>query len=439
MRYTFAAAALMLGASLWAQEGPKISSAIIEFDRNHDTARAKKYIQEAADIINNKNLSEVKSKDLGKFYFYQGKINLGIAQSPISATNSLDPEALTKAADAFEKLIALENKEGKKKFSDAAKTFMFDIGAAYVNRGIDANSAENYKGAQENFLKAYKFKLDNEIGTDTTMLYNATLMAQKAGDLPSAIKGTEQLIAMGYRGLQFKATNTATGAVQEFANRSQLQNMVKNSGGLYVDPVVEGDVRPDLSISLANLYKQSGDTAKYDMAVAEGRTMFPGNKSLLLLELQKYLDTKQYDKAMVNLEQAMVTDPTNELYPYLQGYIYQTEVKDLEKAKAAYAKAIAINPDKIEAQYMSGLIYVDKANEITEKMNKLSLNEKSKYDKLQTEQQEAFKNALPFFVKAREIDPKDMDTLKALKEVYYKLKMYQEAKEVQGVIDANTK
>ncbi len=429
----------MLGASLWAQEGPKISSAIIEFDRNHDTARAKKYIQEAADIINNKNLSEVKSKDLGKFYFYQGKINLGIALSPISATNALDPNALTKAADAFQKLIELEEKEGKERYSSGARTSMFDVANAYINKGIVANDAKDFKEAYKNFYKAYQFKLENGIGTDTTMLYNAALMAQSAEDYPNAIARTKELIDMGYKGLLFSATDTESGESISFANRNQMLSALKAPGGKYVDPVVEGDLRPDLYINLANLYKKSGDTTNYDVTVSKGRTMFPGNKSLLLLELQKYLDTKQYDKAMVNLEQAMVTDPTNELYPYLQGYIYQTEVKDLEKAKAAYAKAIAINPDKIEAQYMSGLIYVDKANEITEKMNKLSLNEKSKYDKLQTEQQEAFKNALPFFVKAREIDPKDMDTLKALKEVYYKLKMYQEAKEVQGVIDANTK
>lgn len=439
MRYTILTAALLLGASLGAQEGPKISSAIIEFDRNHDTARAKGYIQEAADIINNKNLSEVKSKDLGKFYFYQGKINLGIALSPIAATNALDADALTKAADAFQKLIALEEKEGKERYSSGAKVSMYDVANAYINKGSAAYDAKDFKGAYENFFMAYKFKLENGIGTDTAMLYNAALMAQSAEDYPNAIKTTKQLIDMGYKGLEFKATDTKTGEIQPFANRNQMLSAVKMPGGQYIDPVVEGDLRPDLYINLANLHKKSGDTAQYDVVVSKGRAMFPGNKSLLLLELQKYLDTKQYDKALVNLEQAMITDPTNELYPYLQGYIYQTDLKNYDKAKAAYAKAIAINPDKIEAQYMTGLIYVDKANEITEKMNALKLNEKAKYDKYQTEQQEAFKNALPFFVKAREIDPKDMDTLKALKEVYYKLKMYQEAKEVQAVIDAGAK
>jgi tetratricopeptide (TPR) repeat protein len=436
MKQTLVAAALLLGAGLFAQEGPKISSAIIEFDRNKDTTRAKKYIQEAADIINNKNLSEVRSKDLSKFYYYQGKINLSIAQSNNPEIKGLDANALEEAANAFEKLIDLEKKEGKERYTDGARASMFDIANAYINKGVEANAAKDFGAAYANFYKAYDFKKNNDIATDTTMLYNAALMAQSAKDYPNAIKTTKQLIDMKYRGVQYKATNTETGEVQEFPNRNQMMNFVQKSNGLYVDPVVEGDLRPDLYVNLANLYKTTGDTVKYDAVVAEGRTMFPGNKSLLLLELQKYLDTKQYEKAMVNLEQAMTADPTNDLYPYLQGYIYQTEVKDYEKAKAAYQKAIAINPDKIEPQYMSGLLFVDKANAITEKMNGLNLNEKSKYDKLQKEQQEAFKNALPYFEKAREIDPNDMDTLKALKEVYYKLKMYQEAKDVQAKIDA---
>ncbi len=439
MRYTFAAAALLLGAGLWAQEGPKISSAIIEFDRNHDTARAKTYIEEAANIISNKNLSEVKTKDLAKFYYYQGKINHGIALSKTPAINALDDNALTKAADAYQKLIDLEEKEGKERYSSFAKIAMYDVANAYINQGVAANDAKDFKSAYEKFYKAYSFKLENEMGTDTTMLYNASLMAQSAKDYPNAIKTTEQLIEMGYKGLQFTATDTETGEKQAFASRNQMLNALKVSGEKYVDPVVDGDLRADLYINLANLYKTSGDTAQYDVVVAEGRKMFPGNKSLLLLELQKYLDTKQYDKAMVNLEQAMINDPTNDLYPYLQGFFYHTEIKDYEKAKAAYKKAIALNPDKIEAQYMSGLIYVDRANAIAEEINGLKLNETAKYEKLQKEQQEAFKSALPFFEKARQIDPKDIDTLKALKEVYYKLKMYEEAKEVQAAIEANTK
>src|SRR5690606_1639884 len=117
-----------------------------------------------------------------------------------------------------------------------------------------------------------------------------------------------------------------------------------------------------------------------------GREMFPGHKSLLLLELQKYLDTKQYDKAMVNLDQAIAGDAENPLYPYLKGFIYQTSMKDYDKAKAAYEKALAIDPDYIEALYMSGLLHVDRANELTEEMNSLKLNETTKYNKLQAEQ-----------------------------------------------------
>lgn len=436
MRNTLAIVAILFGASLWAQEGPKISSAIINFDRSKDTVAALKNIQEAEEVIQSKNLSDVKGKDLAKFYLYKGKINFGIVQSGKPATRALAPNGMEEAAEAFQKLLAFEKAEGKERYSDEARQILPFIANYYAQRGIDASAKKEYQKAYEDFLLTYNFKKENNLGTDTAMLYNAAIMAQNAGDVENALKHTKQLVDMGYKGLQFKATNTSTNQVQEFANRAQMNAAIENTGGLYIDPVVEGDVRPDLYISMANLYKKSGDTAQYDATVAKGREMFPNNKSLLLLELQKYLDTKQYDKAMVNLEQAMEDDTTNALYPYLQGYIYQTEVKDLEKAKAGYMRAIELDPDYIEPQYMMGLIYVDKANEITEEMNSLNLNETKKYDALKKKQEEAFKNALPYFEKAREIDPNDMDTLRALKEVYYKLKMYEKAKEVQAKIDA---
>ena len=139
---------------------------------------------------------------------------------------------------------------------------------------------------------------------------------------------------------------------------------------------------------------------------------------------------------MVNLNQAIEKDPTNKLFHYIKGYIIQTETKNLEEARAAYAKAIEIDPDYVEPLYMSGLTYVESANAITEKMNALKLNETSKYNALQKEQNGQFEKALPFFEKAHSIDPKDKDTLNALKEVYYKLKMYEKAKTIQAEIDA---
>ncbi len=439
MKHSIAIVGMLLTLGVAAQEGPKISSAVIEFDRNRDTVLAKKYINEAADIINSKTPAMVKPKVLAKFYYYQGAINFAISQSNKPSTKALEPNGLDLSAEGFQKLIEFEKASGRQQYTPQAQQMMPAIARAYANRGIEASSTKNYEEAYNDFMLTYNFKKENNLGTDTAMLYNAALMAQNAEDYDNAIKQTKALLDMNYKGQTYKATNSANGETVEFANKTQLTSAIEKTNGLYVDPVIAGDVRPDLYIAMASMYKKTGDTINYDATVSAGRAVFPDNKSMLLLELQKYLDTKQYDKAMVNLNQAMEADPTNYLYPYLIGYIYQTDLKDYTKANEYYDKAIAINPDKIEPQYMKGLIYVDQANTITEKMNKLKLNETTKYNQYQKEQKEMFEKALPFFERAREIDPKDVDTMKALKEVYYKLKMYEKAQELQKEIDAVTK
>lgn len=441
MRYTLALAGALLSTFLMAQEGPKISTAVIQIDQSKDTVKAKGYIEEAAQIISTKDESQVRSKDLAKFYFYYGKINYAIYSSKTPAIHGLDTAALDKAEEGIRKVLAFEKKTGKQRWSNQAETYLKSIALGFQKRGLKASDAENHKEAYDNFMFVHQYKLDNELGTDTSMLYNAAVMAQKMEDYTTALKHTKQLVDMKYKGEQYKATqldkNSKKGGQVAFGSRAEMDGYIKT--GSYVDPLVEGDIRADLQQNLAVLYKATGDTVKYDATVAAARKLYPENKNLLLMELDKFIANKEIEKAMVNLDQAIAADPKNYLYPYLKGYFYDTELDDKVKAKEWYDKSIAVNPDEIEAQYMSGLLYVTEANRLTAEINKLSLSEKTKYAKLQEEQQVAFKAALPYFEKSREIKPDDIDTLKALKEVYYRLKMYQEAKETQAVIDAMAK
>lgn len=433
MRHTFLLLATVIGFSLAAQEGPKITSAVIAAERN-DLAEAKGYIDEAAQIIGTKDPSSVRSKDLAKFYYYKGLINFRLTQSSDPAVQALDAEALDKSAEGFKQLLDFEKSLGKEKYTDDAKGQLAYLANAYATRGIEASGKEDYASAYMDFKRTYDLKKEFELGTDTSMLYNAALMAQNAGNNAEAIKLTQELIDMNYRGVQYKAQNAETGEVAEFGSKRQMEIAVKSGG--FTNPKVEGDLRPDLYITAANLYKKEGDTAKYDELVAAGRAKFPENESLLRAELQTFLENKEYDKALVNLNQAIEKDPGNKLFHYIKGYIIQTELKDLDAARAAYAKAIEIDAEYIEPLYMSGLTYVESANAITEKMNALKLNETSKYNALQKEQNGEFEKALPFFEKAHNIDATDKDTLNALKEVYYKLKKYEKAKEIQAQIDA---
>ena len=157
---------------------------------------------------------------------------------------------------------------------------------------------------------------------------------------------------------------------------------------------------------------------------------FPDNEAIIRAELQKFLETKQYDKAMVNLDLAISKDPKSHTLLYIKGNILQTTIGDLEGAVVAYDQALAIKADYLDPLYMKGLMHINEANSLTKEMNDLPLNAKKKYDALKAKQKVEFQKALPLFEKAHEIDPKDKETLNALKEVYYKLRMLPEAQEV---------
>lgn len=419
--------------SATAQEGPKISTAVIALERNQDLVDAKKYIDEATEIINTKDKSAIKYKDLRKYYYYNGIIHFRIANSEDPEISALEPNALDIAAENLSAVVEYEASIGKESYTDRAKEQLPFVASAYAQRGIDKAGKEDFTGAYEDFMRSYQMKKDLNNTVDTSMYYNAALMAQNAKDYGKAIPIYEDLIDMQYRGLVFKATDPQTGKTVEFPNKITMERAV--AGEKVTDPRVEGDLRPDLYVNAANLYLMSGDTAKYDEMVAVGREKYPENEALLRAELQKFLETQQYEKALINLDQAIAKDPENKLFYYIKGYILQTSMKDMEGARASYAKSIERDPEYLEPQYMTGLSYIDYANKLSEEMNALPLNATTKYKELKTKQEQAFKDALPYFEKAQQISPDDVDTLNALKEVYYKLKMVEKAQAVQAKLD----
>ncbi|MDZ7849174.1 MAG: hypothetical protein U5L96_21990 [Owenweeksia sp.] len=115
--------------------------------------------------------------------------------------------------------------------------------------------------------------------------------------------------------------------------------------------------------------------------------------------MQKFIETKQYDKALVNLNQAIAQNPGNKLFTYIKGYILHTSMDSLELARQSYAKSIEADSAYLEPLYMMGLSFIDEANQISKEMNALPLNAQSKYKKLKSEQEEAFKKARPFLKK----------------------------------------
>ncbi len=71
------------------------------------------------------------------------------------------------------------------------------------------------------------------------------------------------------------------------------------------------------------------------------------------------MNTKQYDRALKNLGYCELFDPTNVSQYILEGGIYG-ELGEKEKAGAAYARALSIDPENPEAYFMVGRAKFDK-------------------------------------------------------------------------------
>ena len=431
MRKLAVLATLLLSFSAIAQEGPIISSAIIAIDRNQDLVEAKKFIDEAAEIISTKPGGEIGEKDMAKFYYYQGLINYRVFLSDNQELKSQDTNTLDKALKGFTNLIEFEQKVDRDRYSDEAKEQLQYVANDIAKRAIEAAQRKQFRTSYNDFIKTYEIKKSPVVGiTDTAMLYNAAIMAQNAKMYDKALAHNQTLKELGYKGVTYTAKNAQSGEETVFPNARMMENMVKS--GKFVEPKAEGDVRPDIYVAIANLALAQGDTSLYERTVEEGRTKFPENKNLIESELSIFFAKKQYDKALSVLDLAIDKSEGDRkvVMYYNKGVILQNEMDRTAEALKAYDEALKLDSTYSDALYMSSIIYIDSANAISDEMNALPLSASGKYEKLKAQQKKVFEVALPYLERAYATSPDDQQVVTALRQVYRQLRMFDKAREL---------
>jgi tetratricopeptide (TPR) repeat protein len=418
-----------------AQEAPKVTSAIIAL-RGNELVEAKGFIDEATTIIDGKNQADIKEKIMSKFYYNKALIYSKIAASPDAATKALSADANDVAAQSLLDLLQFETTAKKQLYTEEAQRESMNIAYNYLVDAGAAYEAGEYQTAYEGYMSAFEFKQNELLGmfaaVDTGLLFNAGIIAGSAGDLEKSSAAFAQCLEMGYTGITYSATDVL-GNPKQYPNKAAMEKDIK--GGLATDPVVGEDVRPSVYISLINNAKKMDKMDNYNKWLTEAREAYPENKDLLDIQLQAFLDVKDYEGAMNNLNEAIAKNPEKGIYHFVKGNIMQTEMKDLDGALAEYKAALEVEPDMSDAMYMCGLVYIDRANDITEQMNKLGLNETRKYNQLKDKQKEVFGESLGYFESAYEMKPEDMDIVRALMEVYRKVGDYQKSMDMKAILD----
>lgn len=309
------------------------------------------------------------------------------------------PEAGLIALESFEKAISLSIKKSQTKDALAGirenEDFINNIGITYFQVQDYNNAFKNFMGS----LKAHDILKSNK-------------EASRLDDEAIKKDQTFYTAVSGYFG-DFKKESLPL-----------FETLYKNGGAQAL--VYE---------ALFNISVEGENVEKAMEYLEAGRKAYPDENGLLFAEINYYLKVGKLDILTDKLKAAIAKEPDNlSVYTTLGNVYDQLNQKertagDLVKADEYfnlafdyYSQALAKDPKNFDATYSQGALYYNKAASMTAKLNELGNDYSSagtkKYNALKTEMDDYFKQALPYFLKAEELDPKDQNTMIALKEIY---------------------
>ncbi len=355
-----------------------------------DLLSAKKAIDEAS--LHEKTSLEAKT------WYMRGQIHNAIAMDTTGATASVaDPLGI--ALESFQKALTVE--DGAKNFRIKIATELLTTYNLYFQKGAIAYNAGNFEEAYKYFSKAaeansLQIEANPLSALDTGVIFNVGLMAEKTNRMNEAIAAFQRLVDIKY-----------------------------SEAYLYS--------------RLSTLYLENGDPVNALKVLETGRTNYPGDKDIMVAELNFYLAQNKLGDLVGKLENAIKMDPKNaELY-FVLGTTHGELIKldslnaqqHIDAAIKAYDAALGIDKNRYDINLNAGALFYNTAIEINKKMNALPLEKEAEYEKLKNERNKLYGQALPYFESAHQIDPKNTDCMLALKEIYVRLGQTEKADEMK--------
>ena len=130
-----------------------------------------------------------------------------------------------------------------------------------------------------------------------------------------------------------------------------------------------------------------------------------------------YVDSGKTAQAMNCLDEASARDPNNVQYYVVKSGL-QEELKDLDNSMLMIDKAIELNASSADAWYNKGRLIFNKG--VAMESEDISAKDMKVYDAKTKEAKEIFKQAMPYFEKAIELDNKNEDYLRQLRQLYFR-------------------
>jgi len=329
--------------------------------------------KEALDVA----LQNEKSMNNPKTFATKGKLCQEVFKSENPKFKALYTDPLAEAYAAYEKALQLDTKGGTAKQFKINQTYLL-LANDFINQGVQRFQTQDFEGA----LKSFEFNIkvassDVYIGViDSGIYFNAGLAA--------------------YNGKLYEK------AIPYFKKCTELK--YENTMPYFLE---------------YQSYMGLKDTTNGEETLKSAFKVYPDSQSVILQLVDHYMRCNRLPEAFASLNLAKGRDPNNHSLFWAEGVLFMKQEK-YSDAIIALTKSVELKPDVFDTQFNLGVCYYNKAVELFQKANEIL--DASKYDAAVKEANAVFVNAIPFFEKANSIKPDDKDSLRNLKELYFRLR-----------------
>ncbi len=377
-------------------------------------AEAKTELQTAESM-----LSEANEKWTERFYLYKGQAYLGNGENA-----SL--EDLETAAEAFQKAQELGNEEEAVQGFDQVRN-------ALVQSAINDQNTEDFESASDKLY--YSYQLNKQ---DTLYLYYAAANSLNGQDYTTALEYYKDLKELGFdgSGVEYLATNVETGEEEIMSTKEQRDIMLKT--GEYENPQ-EREIpskKGEIAKNIALIYIQEGEDEKAIEAIKDAKAENPDNIALLQAEADVYYrmgNKEKYNELM----QEMVKKNPNDPNVYYNLGVTAAELGDNEKAIEYYKQALEIDPEMTNARMNIVVAILAKERAIIDEMNELGMSKEDnkRYEELEEERKDIYKQAVPYLEKVIESDPENVNVIRTAINIYNQLGEQEKAAELKARLE----
>jgi len=310
-----------------------------------------------------------------KMWYYRGKVYLAIHDKK----KAIDPDAIRKSTESLMKCLEIDE---RKMFTDSARVYLMRASISCFYEGLEKYKVEDYKYAGELYdlvLKTLVYDENKDLARNNVSEKNVYLYMYYA----------------------------ANGAKDKVKEKQYLEKLIELN---YNDPRIY--------IYMSRLYQEEKDTATALQYVEKGRDRFYDDNSLIGEQVNLSLKLGKGEDLLAKITEDIGYDPGNAILFMVRGMLYEKK-EDLENAAKDYKESLVINPDNFNANFNLGIMYYNEGATIMGVAKDILDN--NKYNAEKTKADAKFREALPFFEAAHEIDPKDEIAAQSLLRLYPRL------------------